>query len=494
MSIQPCTTPSYPQPNWVRTAAGSTWQSLDDAQWDFLFDDQDVGLNVGSEWYRNGLPSASDKSLTASSTNEESAGLFKQLTGSVSRALKGSEGENSGTNGGTHFKCKIHVPFSFQTPRSGVPENQGAHEVLWYERFIQFTRSEADSLVLLRFAAVDYEATVWINGQYVGFHRGGHVPFSLDITPSLVPSESSQRLTIRVRDSPHDLTQPRGKQFWGPEPESIFYTPTSGIWQSVWLESIPSPFRIADSSGGTALVSNDIHSGSLKAVIVVQGRRHQTRSGRDTAQPCVEIEASLGGIVVATSDRVPLKSQIDTVQVQVGLKLSPLQMQDLPDQVRTNEAPLHNDLATWTEADKKSGKQPAWNAGVALWSPQYPTLYDVFIRLYNSTESDSTLLDEVRTSVGVRSLDWLPVSPGQSRGSFRLNTLPFFQSLFLDQGYWPETGMTPPDVSEGALALKRDIEMSKQMGFNGCRKHQKVEDPRFLYWADRLGYLGKWLF
>jgi beta-galactosidase/beta-glucuronidase len=80
----------------------------------------------------------------------------------------------------------------------------------------------------------------------------------------------------------------------------------------------------------------------------------------------------------------------------------------------------------------------------------------------------------------MRSLDWTT-----GDGSFRLNGKPYFQALVLDQGYWPETGLTPPSEE----ALKKDIEISKAMGFNGCRKHQKVEDPLFLYWADKLGYL-----
>ena len=85
----------------------------------------------------------------------------------------------------------------------------------------------------------------------------GHVPFDLDITDALHGSSveeatTQHRLTVRVYDSAYDLTQPRGKQYWGPKPESIFYTPSSGIWQSVWLESVP-PLRIADSSHGVLL-------------------------------------------------------------------------------------------------------------------------------------------------------------------------------------------------------------------------------------------------
>ena len=79
------------------------------------------------------------------------------------------------------------------------------------------------------------------------------------------------------------------------------------------------------------------------------------------------------------------------------------------------------------------------------------------------------------------------MSSSESDSTFRLNNQPYFHALLLDQGYWPSTLMTPP--SPASESCKRDIELSKAMGFNGCRKHQKVEDPLFLYWADRLGFM-----
>jgi hypothetical protein len=93
-------------------------------------------------------------------------------------------------------------------------------------------------------------------------------------------------------------------------------------------------------------------------------------------------------------------------------------------------------------------------------------------------DSEDRIIDKVHTTTGMRSLHW-------DNSTFRLNNRPYFQALFLDQGYWPETFMTPPSSD----ALKLDIELTKKMGFNGCRKHQKVEDPLFHYWADRLGLL-----
>ena len=118
-----------------------------------------------------------------------------------------------------------------------------------------------------------------------------------------------------------------------------------------------------------------------------------------------------------------------------------------------------------------------WAKNVALWSPTHPHLYDITIRLFSAS---SQLLDEVNTTTGMRSISWQ-----NGDGTFRLNNKPIFQALTLDQGYWLDTFMTPPDRD----ALKKDIQDSKAMGFNGCRKHQKVEAPLFAYWADRLGFL-----
>lgn len=107
-----------------------------------------------------------------------------------------------------------------------------------------------------------------------------------------------------------------------------------------------------------------------------------------------------------------------------------------------------------------------------LWSPERPTLLDATIRL----KAGDTLLDEVRSYTALRSVHIL-------RDRFMLNGRPYMLRMVLDQGYWPDTLMTAPDDA----ALRRDVELAKAMGFNGVRKHQKIEDPRYLYWADVLG-------
>ncbi|KAF2143944.1 glycoside hydrolase family 2 protein [Aplosporella prunicola CBS 121167] len=446
---------TYPRPDFERTSL--RWKSLN-GPWDFLFDDDDSGLY--ERWQLKGLPSqvlvkgfqsseATQGADSESITHKIAAGTQTLLKDNLALRSKGAA---------TNEKRQIQVPFVFQSPASGINE-RGDHEVLWYERSIEDIRTVDEKSrgdrVLLRFGAVDYEAKVWLNGQYVGGHRGGHVPFEIDISDALESaSPGPQRLTLRVYDSAYDLTQPRGKQYWGAKPESIFYTPSGGIWQSVWLETVPTA-RIADSSRGTVLRSNDIESGDLHARIAVLGRRAGHKCG-------VELEASIGGVVVGKSERKTLPKETDHVNLDLNLRLSKEQSASLPGSF-TQEAPLENDRC--------------WLNGLALWSLEHPLLYDITLRLFDSSDN---VVDEVKTQTGMRSLDWTT-----GEGALKINGRPVFQALCLDQGYWPDTFLTPPSAD----SLKADIVLAKKMGLNGCRKHQKVEDPIFLYWADRLGFL-----
>ncbi|KAF2020422.1 glycoside hydrolase family 2 protein [Aaosphaeria arxii CBS 175.79] len=447
--VNPDTT-TYPRPDFERS--GLNWKSLN-GPWDFLFDDEDAGLL--SNWHRNGLPERVEvggSQESDSTTGKDGETITQKIAALPENLLK----DNDFTAGANSYsKSKIIVPFVFQTAASGV-HDLNAHEVIWYERTVTDVRTaqekENQNRVLLRFGAVDYDATIWIDGFYVGGHRGGHVPFDLDITESLKPDGSS-RLTIRVKDAVYDLTQPRGKQYWAAKPESIFYTPSSGIWQSVWLESVPAA-RIADPSHGTTLRSDDIENGKLKGRVQVSGRR----SGQKLS---VEIEASLGGVVVG-SEKKALGRENDGVDLTLSMRLSSDKVSQL-EKSFLEKAPLDNDCY--------------WLNSVALWSPTQPTLYELTIRLYDHSDK---LIDTVRTQTGMRSIRWR-----DTNNRLLLNNKPLFQALCLDQGYWPETGMTPPSPE----SLKVDIELSKKLGFNGCRKHQKVEDPIFLYYADKLGYL-----
>ena len=131
----------------------------------------------------------------------------------------------------------IVVPFSPETVSSGI-HNTGFFRVVWYRRSFDCPQRSAGERVLLHFGAVDYSATVWINGVESGRHRGGYTPFTLDITGAL-SDEATQEVVVRVEDDPADLAKPRGKQDWKLDPHSIWYPRTTGIWQTVWLELVP---------------------------------------------------------------------------------------------------------------------------------------------------------------------------------------------------------------------------------------------------------------
>ena len=291
------------------------------------------------------------------------------------------------------FDRRIQVPFCPESAMSGIGERPG--DVVWYRR--TFGAPEAERL-LLHFGAVDYRATVWVNDVEVARHEGGHTPFAADITAVVQPRGNV--LVVRAADPVADRTIPRGKQYWRWPPEEIFYTPTTGIWQTVWLEPLP-----ARHVRGVRLHPS-LEQGVLDFEIDGAGE--------------VELEACLHGEVVGR----------------------------------------------WS-GPAGAGRMAL--EAVVPWHPHSPRLYDLECTLGD---------DRVVTYFGLRSV-------GAKDGRFLFNGERFIQRLVLDQGYFPESLMTAP-TSE---SLRRDIELAQALGFNGARKHQKVEDPRWLYWADRLGFL-----
>jgi beta-galactosidase/beta-glucuronidase len=134
---------------------------------------------------------------------------------------------------GKELSGQILVPFPVESALSGVMK---AAERLWYRRTFTVPKEWGDQRVLLHFGAVDWETTVWVNGTQLGVHRGGYDPFTFDITEALKGS-ADQELIVGVFDPTDGGTQPRGKQVG--RPEGIYYTPTTGIWQTVWLEPVP---------------------------------------------------------------------------------------------------------------------------------------------------------------------------------------------------------------------------------------------------------------
>ncbi|MFT2009584.1 glycoside hydrolase family 2 protein [Pontibacter sp. 13R65] len=139
----------------------------------------------------------------------------------------------------TAFEGTILVPYPVESALSGVGKTVGAEQVLWYRRQIQVPSKLRRRNLLLHFGAVDWQCDVYVNGKKAGSHQGGYDPFTFDITPHL-NNMNQQEITISVWDPTDDGPQPRGKQV--KKPESIWYTPVTGIWQTVWLEAVPSTY------------------------------------------------------------------------------------------------------------------------------------------------------------------------------------------------------------------------------------------------------------
>jgi len=323
--------------------------------------------------------------------------------------------------GTTRLSRTIQVPFAYQSKLSGIGDND-FHDVVWYRRKLDIPQTFAGKRVLLHFGAVDYEASVWVNGTLVVRHEGGHTPFFADITDAL--TEGDNVVVVKAVDYSRDVTLPRGKQYWLKDSASIFYTRTTGIWQTVWMEAVA-----------------DVHLA-------------QVRITPDIDRKSVEIRAFVGG-EDSRVDR-PLSLKID-----ISFEGRPVASDQL--RIYANE-----ETRTIGLNDFNDHGFGGW------WSPEKPNLYDVKMTLLEN----GAAIDEVDSYFGMRKVSI-------EGGKFCLNNRPYFQKLVLDQGYFPDGNLTPPSDE----AIRKDVELTKALGFNGARKHQKLEDPRYLYWCDKLGLL-----
>lgn len=356
----------YPRPQFVR----QQWMNLN-GEWEFDYDDARVGDQA--KWYA----------------------------------------------AGHEFSKSIQVPFCFQSKLSGIAET-AFHDVVWYRKKLNFTAPLSRQRTLLHFGAVDYLSWVWINGQLVKMHEGGHTPFQVDITDSLVTGENT--IVVKAQDFSRDLRLPRGKQFWKEQSESIWYTGTTGIWQTVWLETVSEAY-LDKVKFLPNLDTREIHIRSF-----IKG---------DISGNNVKLKINIsfnGAAVVEDVYRVYHPEEARSISI-VGL----------------NEHNMNRN-----------------------WSPEHPNLYDVQFTLF----VNDVPVDQVDSYFGMRKVSI-------ENGKLNLNNRPYYMKLVLDQGYFPEGILTPPSDE----AIKHDVELTKAMGFNGARKHQKVEDPRWLYWCDKLGLL-----
>ena len=162
---------------------------------------------------------------------------------------------------------QILVPFAVESSLSGVGRSVGKDNALWYERTFALPKDWRGKDVLLQFGAVDWKAEVWVNDTYVGSHSGGFDPFHFNVTPYLIKS-SEQKVTVKVWDGTDSAWIPRGKQV--EKPAYIWYTPVTGIWQTVWLEAVPqthieSYYVVSDISTGEIQV--EVQTAALRIML-----------------------------------------------------------------------------------------------------------------------------------------------------------------------------------------------------------------------------------
>lgn len=329
---------------------------------------------------------------------------------------------------------QILVPFPVESSLSGVMKQVGPDQALWYRRRFSISQDKAWSgkNILLNFGAADWETTVWVNGSKVGEHRGGYDPFTFNITQALGTDKSgAEELVIRVWDGSDAGHQSRGKQVR--KPGGIFYTPTTGLWQTVWLEPVGRAYVLSIDP-----VVEDLATGRI---------RWDLRYG----------------------EFGPIQSLNSTVTVIDGASrrvTSDLTRMGAPTNIKAGQFHVSSQVSGGVGFNK-------------TWTPENPFLYGV----EHTLTADGEVVDRVTSYFAMRTIGLGKDDKGINR--LLLNGKFVFQYGPLDQGFWPDGLYTAPTDA----ALKFDIEMTKSYGFNMIRKHVKVEPARWYHWCDKLGML-----
>jgi len=319
---------------------------------------------------------------------------------------------------------QILVPYPVESALSGVMKRLGENQRLWYRRTFQVPDAWKGKQVLLHFGAVDWETKVWVNGQELGEHRGGYDAFKFDLTPALKPG-ADQEIVVAVWDPTDAGDQPRGKQIRNPH--GIWYTPTSGIWQTVWIEPVDATHLDA------VRITPDVDAGTVRLDFRVLGEA--------------------GEVLVKA-------------EVFDGTEAQPVSSGAIGEKNRAASGPLSPRL----ELAVKDAR---------LWTPDTPFLYGLKLTVTHN----GAVVDQVMSYFGMRKSALVKDAAGILR--LGLNNKPLFQFGPLDQGFWPDGLYTAPTDE----ALRFDIEMTKRLGFNMARKHVKIEPARWYYWCDKLGLL-----
>jgi hypothetical protein len=284
------------------------------------------------------------------------------------------------TNSGrpAQYQGKILMPFPVESALSGVQKMVGSTNTLWYRRTFNVPGAWKGRRVRLNFGAVDWRATVWVNGKFLGTHEGGYDPFTFDITDAL-QSRGDDELVVAVWDPTDDGPQPRGKQV--KKPGGIWYTPTTGIWQTPWLEPVAASY--------------------------VQGLK--------------------------------ITPNIDSGLVQV----TPITRFAAPVEIRVRA--LESRRVVAERSEKASGQNALFAGTfelkipkARLWSPDSPFLYDLEVTVLDNGK----VIDSVQSYFGMRKVSLRRDDRGILR--LALNNKIQFQYGPLDQGFWPDGLYTAP--------------------------------------------------
>ncbi len=309
------------------------------------------------------------------------------------------------------FDGKILVPFPVESALSGVMRGLKPSQKLWYHREFEIPKDWKEQKILLHFGAIDWKAIIWVNGDKIGEHEGGYTPFKFDISDNLKDEQND--LVISVWDPTDSGKQERGKQSLNPK--IIFYTAVSGIWQTVWLEPVPSTF--IENYYTTTNIENEL-------------------------------------LVIDPIIKNPVSS--DVLELEV----------------------LKNEKEIISQAVQINNKFQINLKSPQLWNPENPFLYNFILRI----KRGNAIVDEICGYFGMRKVS---LKDENEVITIELNNKPIFQYGTLDQGYWPDGLYTAPTDE----ALKYDIQITKELGFNLIRKHVKVEPARWYYHCDKLGIL-----
>ena len=330
---------------------------------------------------------------------------------------------------------RILVPFPIESALSGVMKALLPDQRLWYRRHFRIPAGWLSGRILLRFGAVDWSTEVIVDGSSLGTHRGGYDAFAFDINRAL-RGDGEHELVVAVTDPSDSGWQLRGKQSL--HPGGAFYTASSGIWQTVWLEPVP-------------------------------------HAAIEALHPLADLERGVLHLEVAT--RTPPVPMVVRASVRDGGTVVASAEAALNAEIRGDV----KDNLTWYKATAV-GNQVVLDLaipGAKTWTPDHPFLYDLAVELRGQ---DGALLDAVQSYAAMRTI---AVGHAGQNTVPLLNGMPIVFQGALDQGFWPDGIYTAPSDA----ALRFDVEAAKTLGLNTVRKHIKIEPERYYSWCDRLGLM-----